>query len=253
MGYQRRKPTFDPTKPFAWSYSKLKNYESCPRRHLEVDILRNFDDGGEAIAYGNEVHDALANAIGNKGNKEPNNPAPAIKPIPAPHQESLSGWPEKYLYMRAKGALVATEMDLAITNRFTPTGWFDKDVWYRAKVDVAVVSQGGTGKVGIAADWKTGKVVEDSPQLQMTALTMFAHFPTLDAIESRFVWLKSDDESVERVKRADAVRVWNNIAPRVRPLQAAYANPDTAQGFPAKPGFLCRRWCPVKTCPHHGK
>lgn len=253
MAYQRRKPVFDPNKPFAWSYSKLKNFETCPKRHYEVDIVRNFDDGGEAIMYGNEVHDILANSIGNKGNKNPLNADLDIKPIPEAHQESLKGWPEQYTTMRAKGALVATEMDLAITAQFTPTGWFDPNVWYRAKVDVAVVSQGGEGRVGVAVDWKTGKVVEDTPQLQMTALVMFAHFPKLDVVESRFVWLKYDEQTQERIKRENAVRVWNNIAPRVRPLQAAYATHDPSQGFPAKPGYLCRKWCPVKTCPHNGK
>lgn len=246
MAFARRAPTFDPAKPFAWSYSRLKNFETCPKRHFEVDIMRRFDDGGEAILEGNLVHDILADAIGNKGGK-----GTAPKPVPEERRIALEDWAKPYLAMRAQGADVATEMDLAINAQFQPTGWFDKDAWYRAKVDVRVLS--ATQQVGIAEDWKTGKPAEDSPQLQMTALVMFAHYAPLQLVQARFTFLKYDSRDEQRIRREDSARIWNQIAPRVVPLQKAYANPDPTVGFPAKPGFLCRKWCPVTSCPHHGK
>ncbi len=35
-------------KEWSWSYSKLKNYEVCPKRHYEVDVLKNYDDSVDA-------------------------------------------------------------------------------------------------------------------------------------------------------------------------------------------------------------
>lgn len=245
-GWQRRKPTFDHTKPFAWSYSKLKNFETCPKRHYHVDILREFNDDSEELRFGNAIHDALADAVGNKGGK-----GAAPVPMPAPYVDYTKGWYEPYLAMRAQGADVATEMDLAINANFQPTGWFDKDAWYRAKIDVRVLH--ASQMVGIAEDWKTGKPSEDSPQLHMTALVMFAHYPPLQAVQTRFSFLKYDERREERVRRDDSANLWMRIAPRVERLRGAYTNPDPTVGFPAQPGFLCRRYCPVKTCPHHGK
>jgi len=48
-------------KPFAWSYSKLKNFEVCPKRHYNVDVIKSFkEEEGEALVWGNMVHKALA-------------------------------------------------------------------------------------------------------------------------------------------------------------------------------------------------
>lgn len=251
LANKRSKPVFDPNKPFAWSYSKIKNFKTCPRRHYEVDILKNYVEYSKEIEYGVKVHDALADAIGNKGNKIPENPNPPVKPIPDEFSE-LNPYPGQYTRMRAAGALVASEMDLAITRSFTPTSWFGKDAWFRAKVDVIAISNRGAGPVAVAVDWKTGKVVEDSPQLQMTALAVFAHFPNVQLVNARFEWMKSDDRTDEKVRREDQPRVWNAIHPQVMALEAAYTNPNPDVGFPAKPGFLCRQYCPVRTCPHHG-
>ncbi len=51
-------------KPFTWSYSKLANYETCPRRFYECDIQKNYreDDNNENLVWGSYVHQSLADA-----------------------------------------------------------------------------------------------------------------------------------------------------------------------------------------------
>ena len=52
-------------KPFSWSWSKLKNFRTCPKRHYHVDIAKDFkEDDSEDLLWGNEVHEALAKRIG---------------------------------------------------------------------------------------------------------------------------------------------------------------------------------------------
>jgi spore coat polysaccharide biosynthesis protein SpsF (cytidylyltransferase family) len=49
-------------KPFAWSYSKLKNYEVCPKRHWHVDVKKDFKEAeSEALKQGNLVHKLFEN------------------------------------------------------------------------------------------------------------------------------------------------------------------------------------------------
>lgn len=247
MAYAPRKTTFDPNKAFAWSYSKLKNFESCPKRHYHVDIVRDFHESeSEQLTEGNRVHNALAKAIGNVGGKTPDGSDMVALP------DDMSGLASLVNARRARrnvpGVVVATERQLAITAEFKPTTWFGRDVWYRAVLDVETIYD----RVGLAEDWKTGKVVEDTPQLRMSALVMMAHHPQIERVRATFHWLKHDSETAENVDRSQAVSVWSAIAPRVEKLRVAYKTPDPEQGFPAVPNYLCRRYCPVRACRYHG-
>lgn len=246
--------TFDHTKPFAWSYSKLKNFEVCPKRHFHVDILRDWaEKESEQLRWGNEVHEALARAIGDYGGNDPT--GADAKPLSQPFAE-LAPLVERRRARRTEmAARVMTELSLAMSAQFQPSPWFEdrKDPsapkpWYRAKVDVLTIK----GPVALAEDWKTGKPSEDTPQLRMTAMLIFAHHPEVQQVRTTFFWLKEDSETVEDVTRSDQMRLWSEIAPRVEKLRAAYTNPDPAVGFPANPGYMCRKWCPVKTCQYHG-
>src|SRR3954463_259124 len=58
-------------KPFTWSYSKLKNFETCPKRHLHLDILKDVkEEDSDQLTWGNYVHKALADRI-SKGTNLP--------------------------------------------------------------------------------------------------------------------------------------------------------------------------------------
>ena len=48
-------------KAFAWSYSRLKNFESCPKRHYHVDVVKDVrEEESEQLKWGNALHDAFA-------------------------------------------------------------------------------------------------------------------------------------------------------------------------------------------------
>src|SRR6185312_4384686 len=57
----------DPTKrPWAWSYSKLKNYETCPKRHFHYDISKDVKEPqSEELKDGFYVHEMLAKRVMN--------------------------------------------------------------------------------------------------------------------------------------------------------------------------------------------
>lgn len=222
-------------KPFTWSYSRLNNFETCPKRHYHVDIAKEFrEEESEQLKWGNAVHDALDKRI-SKG-----------VPLP-PGMTQYEPWAQRILAgAETKQFRIYTEQKLALTRDFGPTGYFDGNVWFRAKGDVIKVA----GSAALAVDWKSGKILEDSVQLALTAACIFAQFPEVQAVRSEFVWLKEGDNvaSREDFTRDDMPGLWRNLWPRIEALEQAH----NTMTYPPRPGRLCRKYCPVTSCPHHG-
>jgi hypothetical protein len=225
-----RAPT---TKPFTWSYSKLKNYRNCPKKHFEVDLAKNFkEEEGEALVVGNQVHKAMELRV-SKGTPLP----PALA-----HFEPEAA---KVVAHMPAGTILLVEQKAAFTRDFRSCGYFDKDCWYRAKCDVVKVC----GPIAAAIDWKTGKIVEDSEQLALMAAWVFSAYPAVQQVATKYVWLGNNAETKHTFTRADMVLLWNHLLPEVN----AYEQACATSTFPAKPSGLCRSWCPVTSCAYHGK
>ena len=218
-------------KPFTWSYSRLKNFEVCPKRHYEIDIAKSYKEGdSEQLLWGNAVHDALAKRCGKDQ-----------KPLPQ-GMEAYEPWAQKVL---AGGGDIYVEQNLAISEQFTSTGYFEDNTWFRAKGDLIKI----IGDIALVVDWKTGKILEDSVQLALSAACIFAKFPHLKAIRASFVWLKEDAESSETFYPSDMPGMWRGLWPRIEALKAAHEH----QNYPPIPCRMCRAWCAVKACPNNGK
>ncbi len=218
-------------KPFSWSYSKLKNFESCPKRHYHVDVLKDIkEDQSDALVWGNIVHKALEQRI--------------IKSTPLPvGMEPYEQWCLKVIG-DGTGEIFG-EQKLAITKDFAPCTYFDRAAWYRSVADILKID----GSVGLAVDWKTGKILEDGSQLALMAACAFAHYPDLMVIRTEFIWLKEDASTRADFRREQLAEIWKSIWPRIEALEHAYKTTS----FPAKPNYLCKRWCPVSSCIHHGE
>jgi len=219
-------------KPFSWSYSKLKNFETCPRRYNEVDVTKNFREAeSEALSWGNEVHKA-AELYLTKGTK---------LPIGMP---ALQSWLDKLKEIKYDQILV--EQKLAIDKNFSACGYYDSNAWFRTKADVIGIKE----PVALSLDWKTGKLIDDSQQLALLASCCFAHLPQIHKLRTEFIWLKEGPNVSSRkdFDRKDMVSVWRGIWPRIEALELAY----NTKNYPPRPGALCRRWCPVSSCEYHG-
>jgi hypothetical protein len=218
-----------PPKEWSWSYSKLKNYDVCPKRHYEVDVLKNYSDrdgaGQAALDEGNQAHDALAKACSGK----------VALPEKFKHYQI---WVDR---VRSGPGELYVEQKYAITRDFRPTTYFARDVWYRGIGDVVRID----GPVALVLDWKTGKILEDSVQLMLMAQCLFSHFPQLKRVRSEFVWLKDECTSPEVFSRQEIADAWLELLPRVATLESA----SKSLTFPPKPGPFCKKYCPVDSCP----
>lgn len=219
-------------KPFTWSYSRLKNFETCPKRHWEIDIAKNIrEEESEQLKWGDQIHKSAAKRLS------------IGTPLP-PGMETLGTWCERLLTTPGN---ILVERKLAITKTFGACDYFGAEVWFRSIADVLKIS----GPVALAIDWKTGKILEDSVQLALMAVCIFAHYPEVHKIRTEFVWLREGPgvSTREDFERDGMPVLWRNLMPRIDQLELAH----TTTTYPAKPGGLCRRYCPVTSCPYHGK
>ena len=222
-------------KSFSWSYSKIKNYETCPKKSWHLDHAKDIkEEESESLQYGNAVHKALASALSGQG------------ALPGPFKH-LQKWVD-----RVNGGFegkVVVEQQMAIRQDFGPTTWFGHDAWYRGIADVIKsIGPDPDNQVALVIDWKTGKILDDGVQLALMAACVFAHHPQIKKIRTEFVWLKEDATTRADFTRDDLPQVWASVLPRVQMLETAIKT----MNFPPKPGGLCRRYCPVTSCPHNG-
>ena len=219
-------------KAFAWSYSKLKNYKTCPKRHYEIDIAKHFteDQGPDTqLGWGNRVHKSLADACTGKA------------PLP-PTMTEYQKWVDK---VQAGPGELLVEQKYALTKDFQPTEFFSNRAWYRGIGDVVRVD----GPVALGLDWKTGKVLHDSRQLMLLAQCIFAFHPEVKRVRTEFVWLKDDCTTPETFNRDTIRNEWTGLLTEIEELEEA----NKTMTFPPKPSRLCYAHCPVMSCVFHGK
>lgn len=222
-------------KPFAWSWSKLKNYRSCPKRHWHVDIAKDFAEAeSEQLKWGDLVHKSMAARI-DKGTP---------LPLTLQHYED---WPARIASLKTSGHQILVENKLAMTSAFTPTEFFDNATWFRGVVDVLAIAP--AGNAAFSFDWKTGKVDPDFEQLALSAQLIFAHYPKVELVGTAYVWLGNDDQTVNTYARSSMIALWNNLWPEIKAMAEAHRTTT----YPPKPSGLCRKYCPVTSCPYHGR
>lgn len=217
-------------KPFAWSYSALTGFETCPRQYNEMRLLKRWPDPpGEAQEWGKVVHKHIEDRIA-MGKPLPNF-LTYVEPIVQKFETT-------------KGVTQA-EYRLALNNEFLPVEFFAKDAWVRAVGDVVKVH----GDAAFACDWKTGKYRDGDGQLKLQAAVKFATYPHVQRVGIVYAWLKEKRTTVRVYKRDEVPGIWQEFLPRVKRMELAIQNGD----FPPNPSGLCRQYCHVLSCEHNGR
>jgi CRISPR/Cas system-associated exonuclease Cas4 (RecB family) len=222
-------------KKFSFSYSALKNWQTCPRRFYETTVAKPRiypERTSPELEEGHKIHAELAHSL----------------QTGEPH-EKYQKWIDKFNSVPGKPLI---EQKLAIDRNFNTASWFSDAAWYRVAIDAAKINLEKTDQeYALAVDWKTGQSrnVEDSLQLTLTALALFIHYPDIKMVGTRYVWLKEGRQTKHIVKYDEIGDRWQEILPLVDRLEQAHAK----NSFPPKPGRLCRRYCPVTSCEFYGK
>lgn len=213
------------SKLVAWSYSRIDGFETCPRQYWHRNVAKDIvEEETEAMSYGTEVHKSFAKFM-TKGT-----------PLPL----HLRQYSPMMTQIAAAPGVKVVEQQIALDKDFNQVDWFSKDAYLRVISDLTQMN----GDHAITWDWKTGKPKDDFTQLELNAAVTFHLAPEIQKITMAYFWTKTKKVSSEPIVRAQASDVWAKLLPRVQRFQDAYA----ANNFPPRQGYLCKGYCPVKTC-----
>lgn len=209
-----------------WTYSHLDAFETCPKRYYHTRVAYDVKEPeSEHIKWGNSVHKAFEENVS------------LNKPFP----EEMSAFSNIGRQLREMPGIKHCEMKMAIDRAFKPVEWFSKTAWSRGIADLLVE----TPKKVLLIDYKTGKR-KVSEQLTLYALYAFATYPTVNEVESGFIWLKEKKIDKETYQRKDVPELWKPFLTRASKLERAFQEDQ----WPARPSGICRGWCPCTECPH---
>jgi len=216
-----------------YSYSSLTGYEMCPRKHFGERISKEFArpfnqaaNDGDSIHKQAELYALNGTDFDNKYKKQ-------IKEIVDE--------------LKTLGGEFFAEKELCVDINRVPVGWWDASGHARGKLDLLHISADGT--VATIIDWKTGKPDPYSTQLKHNALLVFAHFPNVQRVDTRYEWLAKGYATKAKVHREFYDADWENFEKRLAPFQKSLVK----NNWPAKPNFLCGKYCGVTTCENYGK
>jgi hypothetical protein len=214
-----------------WSYSKLKSFETCPKQFYHVNVLKQFPfEETEAIRYGSEFHKAAEEFMRDD------------KPIPPKFS-----YASKALHsLKERTGEKLCERKMGLTENLEPCGFFDKEVWFRGIADLIILDD----NLAWIVDYKTGKSARyaDKGQLELMALTVFAHFPQVKRIRAALLFVVAGDIVKASYTDFDKEELWRKWLAKHGAMKKAF----DVEVWNPRPSGLCRKHCPVLECPHNG-
>ena len=219
-------PAFLDRRPFVGTYTNLHTFRDvCEHQAYRRYVIKDqpfFET--EPMKFGKEAHTALEGRVG-KGKVLPDN---------------MRQW-EKHCTPFDQYT-VMTEQKLAINDKGQPTGYFDKDVFFRGQADVVVM----LNDKALFTDWKTGNPrYAETFELATGALLLKAKYPQLRTIVGRFIFLK-DDQVGKMENLSDFQSTWLEIT---RLMNLIAEKRKTGEWVKKKSG-LCG-YCSVSDCENH--
>lgn len=220
-------------KPFTWSHSSLKNFETCPRQYHATKVLKLYPyEESAAAKYGNEVHKAIElYALGQA-------PFPPVHAKFKPAVDAVLAKPGRKL----------PEHRMGVTRDLQPCEFFAKDVWVRGVADLLVVDDDDMR--AWVVDWKTGgNKYPDLDQLKLMALMVFTHFPHIRKVSAALLFLVPGTMNKTTVTREEFEDGWWRYRERTSKIEAAMAH----DVWNPKPSGLCKKHCPHTPCEFNGR
>lgn len=221
------------TLPGPWSYSSLKKFRTCAKQFYEIKVARNFKepDFTEATMYGKTYHEAAEFYV------RDSTPLPAAFEFTRKHLDMLRGIPGVKL----------CEHKMALTKELAPCDFDSQHAWCRGVADLLIVDEAnGLARV---IDYKTGSSkYADPKQLELMALMVFKHFPTIRKVKGGLLFVVHNDFKSAAYEVDRESEYWRGWLDDVTRLEGCY---NTGVWNPTRSG-LCRKHCPVTSCSHNG-
>lgn len=211
----------------AWSASRLKAFEICPRRFYHLSVAKTHTEPeSPAMEHGTLLHRAMERRV--RDGVPLGVGYEKWEPLAAP-------WDD----FRGR---VFTEYRMAINAKSEPVDWFASDVDVRAIADVLAVQP----ERMFVVDYKTGRPRDDDEkQLDLTMAMAMCHFVEPVVCHGVLAYTMTGGKTSKSLTRDELPIVWMQFTPRVNRLRHAYET----NTWPEKEGPFCRG-CIVLECPY---
>lgn len=212
-------------KPLVGSYSLLNQYMNCPHATFHKYVAKTYPYvETPAMAEGNAIHLAMENRLRIK------------QPLPPKY----AGW-EGFVEPLERRTQPLIEEKLGIRQNGSPCGFFDKDVFFRGKIDVALVD----GSKAYIVDWKSGgSKYEDPFELEIGAILLQAKY-NASAIKGQYAWLAEN-----RLGTLYDLSDTNKTFAKMKHLMDEIERDRSRDWFEKRKSGLCG-WCVVESCEHY--
>jgi hypothetical protein len=200
----------------AWSYSRLKLYGDCPRKHKYINIDGLKEPVNPAFARGRKEHLNVANYLDGTTN--------ILPPVARLFRDQMED---------LKSFTPIVEQQWAFNHNWKSVSWFHKTVWARVVIDAGVIYKDSTADV---IDHKTGKRYDDDyrPQMGLFAAAVFKLYPTevQKSVTTRLWYLDSGEEVIEEFTKPEAMAILADLENDAERMMR-----DTR--WPCKPSWKC--------------
>lgn len=210
----------------AWSYSRLNDFETCPRMFQGKYVTKDFpkqDFSAPHLQRGKDIHKVLENAV--------------------VHSMAL---PKELLFLQpivdmahAKGMTNFAENEICFDVHLNTIDWFSKSAWCRVIIDLVII----VGDLAVIIDWKTGKVRDKSrDQLALFAGAAMTRWPKVKRVITAFFWVDHPKQkpTLAHYDQSHRQQIWEEFGDRAEMIQITL---ESGAWLPKK-NFGCK-WCPA--------
>lgn len=215
------------------SFSRLKDYEKCPwmlwLKAGEKADMSHVDT--TAMDRGTMIHGEAENFTIGKGD----------------FTKNLAKFADYFKQLRTEyeAGDVLVEEDWGFDEDWQQTGWWDKNVRYRMKLDnfrITARDDDNEPIAGIPTDYKTGKKfgneITHNQQGQLYSIGAFMRLPKLEVVDVEFLYLDHGLKSKpKRYTREQAMKFLPSWQSRFQKL-------FDDREFRPKPNKINCKWCP---------
>jgi len=237
--FKSKKPlVYGAREEFTWSYTKFRDFRTCPKKFNEVTRLKKFSESKTPqLEAGDRLHEAFRRRV--------------EKDLPMPTAfEEFNDWGDEAAKLIHPYQITLCEKEIALTRDLKVTGYFDVNVWFRGKIDLVKLVPNKKGNlVAYCIDYKTGKPQDDIIQLALYAQCIFSSWSNVVGVRAEYWWTQIHDKSHEIFTREDMNGLWAELSPALQKMELAQTNND----YPATRNGLCKAHCPVWTCEFNGR
>ena len=242
-------------KPIPWSYSRLNDFEKCPRMFQGKHVTKEFPAGDFEVYHlkrGSIIHETLQKYLetGNRAVLIPEMNPDLIYTTANPEHMKYNGksvlkHPLEFLLpildkLRASEGL-DIENQKAFNTKFEEVSWFsNKLAWFRIIMDVKAFSDPTTL---VIIDWKSGKPFGEIDQLKMAAGVGMKMHPEVTKVLVAYIFVDHPDRQplMAEYTRADLDGIWQEFGDRAEMIQLAL---ESGQWEPKPSKFNCT-YCPA--------